>query len=98
MGYSAIWTIYSTVLVASPDPKSQRHRFQKLLARLREYGLLLNAKKCIFGQSAVEFQGHSVSGYCASPLEDKTAAICAFPQPTTVKELQGFLGTVNFYR
>jgi hypothetical protein len=62
---------------------------------LREYGLVLNAKKCVFGQSVVEFLGRSVS---ARPLEDKTAAIRSFPQPTTVKELQGFLGTVNFSR
>jgi cytoskeleton-associated protein 5 len=34
----------------------------------------------------------------ATPLEDKVAAIRTFPRPTTVKELQGSLGTVNFYR
>jgi hypothetical protein len=52
----------------------------------------------VFGQPVVEFLGHSVTGDGAAPLEDKTAAIRAFPRPTTVKELQGFLGTVNFYR
>jgi hypothetical protein len=46
----------------------------------------------------VEFLGHSVSGDGASPLEEKIAAIYAFLRPTTVKEFQGFLGTVNFYR
>jgi hypothetical protein len=30
-------------------------------------------------------------------LEDKTAAIQSFHCPTTVKELQGFLGMMNFY-
>jgi hypothetical protein len=68
-----------------------------MLVWLHKYGLVLNTSKCIFGQSAVEFLGHSVSVDGAWPLDDKTAAICSFPQSTMVKELQGFLGTVNFY-
>jgi hypothetical protein len=86
------------ILVALVDRESHRHHLQRLLSQLREYGLVLNAKKYVFGQPAVEFLGHSVSGDGATPLEDKAAAIRAFPRSTTVKELQGFLGTVNFYR
>ncbi len=52
----------------------------------------------MFGRPAVDFLGHSVLRDGATPLEDKAAAIRTFPRPTTVKELQGFLGTVNFYR
>ncbi len=97
-GLEGVFCYLDDILVASPDPDSHRRHLRQLFDRLREYGLVLNANKCVFGQSAVEFLGHSVTGDGAAPLEDKTAAIRAFPRPTTVKELQGFLGTVNFYR
>jgi hypothetical protein len=97
-GLEGVFCYLDDILVASSDPESHRRHLQALLARLREFGLVLNLKKCVFGQSAVEFLGHSVSGAGAAPLEDKTAAIHDFPRPTTIKELRGFLVTVNFYR
>ena len=33
-----------------------------------------------------------------APLPDEVSAVADFPQPTTIKELQAFLGVVNFYR
>jgi hypothetical protein len=97
-GLEGVFCYLDDILVASPDAESHRRHLQGLLSRLREFGLVLNVKKCVFGQSAVDFLGHSVSRGGATPLEDKVAAIRTFPRPTTVKELQGFLGTVNFYR
>ncbi len=97
-GLEGVFCYLDNILVASPDSDSHRRHLQQLFDRLREYGLVLNANKCVFGQPAVEFLGHSVTGDGAAPLEDKTAAIRAFPRPTTVKELQGFLGKVNFHR
>ena len=32
------------------------------------------------------------------PLPAHVAAVVNFPRPTTVKELLGFLGMINFYR
>ncbi len=95
-GLEGVFCYLDDILVASPDADSHRRHLQQLFDRLRQYGLVLNATKCVFGRPAVEFLGHSVTGDGAAPLEDKTAAIRAFPRPTTVKELQGFLGTVNF--
>ena len=33
-----------------------------------------------------------------APLPDQISAVADFPQPTSIKELQAFLGAVNFYR
>jgi hypothetical protein len=33
-----------------------------------------------------------------SPIANRVTAINDHPRPTTVKELQGFLGVINFYR
>ncbi len=46
----------------------------------------------------MEFLGHHVSAAGTSPTAAHLEAIQRHPRPTTVKELQGFLGTINFYR
>jgi len=58
----------------------------------------LNPAKCLFFQQRVEFLGLAVSAAGVEPLADRVQAVRQFPRPTTVKELQGFLGAVNFYR
>jgi RNase H-like domain found in reverse transcriptase len=49
------------------------------------------------GQRSFNFLGHVVSAACVAPLPDRVAAICAFPRPQTVEQLQAFLGFLNFY-
>jgi hypothetical protein len=44
------------------------------------------------------FLGHRISLAVVLPLADRVAAIKQFPPPNTVKELQSFLGLINFYR
>jgi len=65
---------------------------------LREAGLMINADKWVFAATMVEFLGHKVSAAVAEPLRSHVQAVLAHPEPTTISELQAFLGTVNFYR
>jgi hypothetical protein len=46
----------------------------------------------------VDFLGHHISAEGATPLQSHVAAVRDFPPPSTIRELQGFLGMVNFYR
>ncbi|KAK3564060.1 hypothetical protein QTP86_007530 [Hemibagrus guttatus] len=75
----------------------QRH-VAEVLHRLRDYNLFLKAEKCLFHQPTVQFLGYVIdrSGVCMD--EKKVTAIRDWPTPTTVKELQRFLGFANFYR
>ena len=57
-----------------------------------------NAEKCEFGRSQLDFLGHSISTAGITPLPDRIAALAAHPRPTNTKELQNFLGVLNFYR
>ncbi len=45
-----------------------------------------------------EFLGHMVSESGINPLPRHVTAIQEFPQPTDIKQLQQFLGLVNFSR
>jgi hypothetical protein len=68
-----------------------------IFQRLKEPGLLLNLSKCIFGQSAVDFLEHSVFEAGTEALIKQLEAIQSFPQLQNCKDLQSFLGLVNFY-
>jgi hypothetical protein len=50
------------------------------------------------GVEEVEFLGHHMNAMGVAPIASRFAAILGHPQPTTVKELQGFIGVINFYR
>jgi hypothetical protein len=86
------------VLAASTDMASHLLLLEQIFRRFREAGLVLNMDKCIFAVSSVEFLGHQISSAGAEPLAANVAAVTKFPAPTTIKELQVFLGMVNFYR
>ena len=61
-------------------------------------GLVLNLLKCTFGHSSVDFLFHLVSSQGICSLATKVEALHCHPQPNTIKELQQFLGLLNFYK
>jgi hypothetical protein len=96
--FAFVFCYQDDMIVASVNEEQHLLHLRAVLERLRQHGLVLNGEKCLFGQSSVEFLGHLVSAEGAAPMEKHVAAIRKFPQPTTVKELQGYLGLINFYR
>ena len=68
-----------------------------VLSRLKEAGLRLKREKYEFEVSEIEFLGFVISKEGIRPSETKFAAIQKYPEPKTKKELQQFLGLINFY-
>ncbi|XP_021826273.1 uncharacterized protein LOC110767132 [Prunus avium] len=58
----------------------------------------MNPKKCAFGVTAGNFLGFLVHQRGIEVDKNKATAIMAAPPPRTKKELQSFLGKVNFLR
>merc|ERR1711911_282254 len=65
---------------------------------LEANGLVVNRKKCILGEHSIEFLGHLCDAHGIRPLPCKVEAIKKVKPPTTIKELQRFLGMINYYR
>ena len=86
------------VLVASATEEEHEQHLRTLFQCFREYGVLLNPTKCVFGAAEVTFLGCTVSAEGARSLEEKVAAIYRFQRPVLVKDLRRFLGMLNFYR
>ena len=85
------------ILIASENHREHRVHLQSVLELLHINGLVIRRDKCVFGASAIDFLGHDISGDGIGPLPSKVDAVNKFPKPTTVKQLQEFLGMINYY-
>lgn len=59
--------------------------------------LYINWKKPEFLKQEVEYLGHIISNGTIRPGENKTKALKKFPQPTTIKQIQQFLGLIGIF-
>jgi transposase InsO family protein len=97
-GLPFVFVYIDDILVASPDFSTHLSHLRVVLERLQTAGLVLNVEKCVFAKPEVNFLGHRISAAGSTPLPDRITAISQHPQPGTIKELQQFLGMLNFYR
>ena len=86
------------LIVFSKSWKDHLDHIQAVLDRLRRAGLTAKAKKCNFGASQCVYLGHIVGSGTVKPEVSKTAAIKAFEEPKTKKEVRSFLGITGYYR
>ncbi len=87
-----------TSMIYSRSWAEHRQHVAEVLQHLKEHELFLKAVKCSFHQSSVKFLGYHIDQNGVRMDEGKVTAIRDWPIPTSVKELQRFLGFTNFYR
>jgi hypothetical protein len=97
-GADAAFAYLDDVLIGSATLEQHLLVVADVFRRLAAAGLVVNAKKCLFKVPSIKFLGHRVTAGGIAPLPHCIATLQQHPRPGTVKELQGFLGTVNFYR
>ena len=73
-------------------------KLEKVLKRLQEAGLRVNARESHFGKDEVEYLGFQVNREGIKPMAKKVEAIQAIKTPKTKKELRKFIGMINYYR
>ncbi|KRZ77842.1 Transposon Tf2-6 polyprotein [Trichinella papuae] len=99
-GVSAAPGIFQGVidqLTKAKDESMLAKRLATLLKRFYDAGLRVNAEKCKFCLRRIEFLGFDIDASGIHPSKQKVAAIHNTPQPRNKKELQTFLGLLNFY-
>ena len=84
------------ILVYSNTQREHTTHVKDVLRCLQQAGLKLKPEKCEFNKPEVEFLRYiiGINGIRMDP--NKITAIRDWPQPTTVKEVQAFLGFANF--
>ena len=96
--WSSLLIYLDDVIVTGQDFKQHLDRLREVFERFRAHGLKLKAKKCKLFQTSVLFLGHVVSCDGVSTNPDVVMDVIDWPTPTSVKELQAFLGLSNYYR
>ena len=86
------------ILVFSSSPEEHMVHLRQIFDLLAENGLVVNRAKCVLGVKELDFLGFHVNNDGIVPLPDKVDAIRATKPPTSIKELQRFLGMVGYYR
>ncbi len=86
------------ILIYSKSEEEHIGQVRNVLSRLLENQLYVKAKKWEFHVKQTTFLGYHISHEGVRMDERKVRAVSEWPQPTTIKELQRFLGFANFYR
>ena len=86
------------VIVKSQSDDQHLRDLRAAFERMRAHSLKMNPLKCGFGVSAANFLGFMVHRKGIELDRNKTKAVLEARPPTNKKELQSFLGKVNFLR
>lgn len=86
------------ILIYSDSEEEHLQHLREVLERLRRFALYANLKKCKFFTQEVEFLGYIVSVAGVAMDQRRVDTIEEWLRPTSVKEIQIFLGFANFYR
>ena len=86
------------ILIYSKHLKEHHQVVQEVLKRLEHYDLYLKPEKCEFEKGSMEYLGIIIRPGEVQMDPGKVAAVKDWPTPTTLKEVQAFIGFANFYR
>lgn len=70
---------------------------EEVFRRLSTAGLKCKCDKCNFFQDKVEYLCHIIDKHVLTPSPGKIAAIEKMPEPKNIKELESFIGKINYY-
>jgi transposase InsO family protein len=91
-------TYIDNVIVASRSVEEHVDHLRQVVNRLTDYNMQLNRTKCTWGRNEIRILGHVLSAEGLRPDPQKIAAITQWAVPKTGKQLQRYLGFVNFIR
>ncbi len=91
-----VFVYLDDILIASKDSTQHIQHLRLVFEVLQDAGLRINPAKCTFLVSSLSFLGHNLDASGISPMEKHVKALADFPPPSDLKDLQRFLGLINF--
>jgi hypothetical protein len=86
------------ILIYLKSREEQEEHLSTVLSILRKQKLFAKFKKCEFWLEEVTFLGHVISKEGISVDPSKVEAVVNWARPTSVHEIQSFLGLAGYYR
>lgn len=88
--------IADDIVVFGKDEAEFEQNIHKLMRVAKQFGIVFNPEKCQIGTKEIKFFGMVYSMKGIKPDQDKTQEIADLPSPQRVKELQQFLGMIQY--
>ena len=86
------------ILIMVMDFEDHLKNLAEALGRFKQPGLKLKPRKCILFQSEVEFLGRVVSSNQLKMATKDISTVTDWPEHTSSKEVEQFLGLANCHR
>jgi len=86
------------ILIFTETLKEHRRVTRRVMELLWKNNLFLKPEKCKFEKTEVEYLGVIISQNSIMMDPVKVAGVTEWPTPSNRKEVQSFLGFINFYR
>ncbi|QRW24093.1 Retrotransposable element Tf2 protein [Rhizoctonia solani] len=86
------------IVVFSLNKKDHKAHVREVLKRLQDNDLFCNIKKCHFHVKKIDYLGFIISEFGIEVNQSKVTDAMNWSVPKNVKNIQEFLGFVNFYR
>ncbi|UYV66459.1 hypothetical protein LAZ67_4001746 [Cordylochernes scorpioides] len=96
-GLDFVFVYIDDVLIASKNENDHIQHLHTIFKILSDHGLTVNISKSVFGKPSLEFLGHIIDNKGIKPLPEKIRIVKDFPQPNSTRQLQRFIGLVNYY-
>ena len=84
------------ITVISKDSESHQKHLSEVFNRLNKYRIKIRADKCSFAHQSTEYLGFIIDKHGSRPTHKYKSKILNVPQPKTKKQLQRFLGMINY--
>jgi hypothetical protein len=85
------------IVVFSKSWEDHLVHLDRVLSTIAAAGITLEPKKCFVGYSSILLLGQKVSRLGLSMHKEKVAAIQELSRPSSILELQKFLGMINYF-
>eukprot|EP00923_Selenidium_pygospionis_P042587 GHVN01073599.1.p1 GENE.GHVN01073599.1~~GHVN01073599.1.p1 ORF type:complete len:499 (-),score=36.13 GHVN01073599.1:1844-3205(-) len=96
--YKGVLVYIDDIIIYSKTIEEHKKILCETAKLINSAGLKLNLEKCEFLKEEVSFLGHSISAAGTRPIEENKKKIQEIERPKSRKDVQAFLGLVNYYR
>ena len=97
LGYFIIIYLDDVTVLSKTDEEHLEH-LRKVFEKCKSFGISLNHKKTLFGLQEGKLLGHIISEEGIKIDPKRIEAILQISHPRNIKELQSFIGNINFLR
>ena len=84
------------ILIFLNTYKDHMNHLRQIFRKLEEHNFYLCMDKCNLMVDEINVLGHTIKGHQITPAKEKLTHIMDFPIPTSKKQIQPFLGSINY--